>query len=301
MKTLLTGSSGLIGSALILKLVQQGHSVIRLVRRRPVAQGTEVFWDPEVGNLDRKSLEGVEAVVHLAGENIAGGRWTREKKGKILESRVQGTRLLSEALAQLKTPPKVMVCASATGYYGDRCGDVLHEESDAGTGFLANVCLEWERSAEPARHKGIRVVSTRFGIVLSPKGGALQKMLLPFRMGVGGVIGSGRQYWSWISLDDVVGVILHTLFNETLQGPVNGVSPQPVTNREFTKTLGRVLRRPTIFPLPGFVARLVLGEMADALLLTSARVEPRKLLASGYRFLHPDLEGALRHLLKRPS
>lgn len=300
MTILVTGSSGLIGSALIPALTREGHRVIRLVRAEPKPGEAAIRWDPEAGAMETTGLPRLDAVVHLAGENIA-GRWTAGKKTRIRNSRVEGTRLLSESLARLPEPPNVLVCASATGYYGDRGEELLREESAPGSGFLAEVCREWEAAADVAVQRGIRVVHLRFGLVLSPKGGALAKMLLPFRMGMGGIVGSGRQYWSWIALDDAVSAIHHALTTDTLRGPVNVVSPHPVTNREFTRTLGRVLGRPTPFPVPAFAARLAFGEMADALLLASARVEPAKLLATGYRFRHPELEGALRHLLGKTS
>ncbi|MFQ5915907.1 MAG: TIGR01777 family oxidoreductase, partial [Nitrospinota bacterium] len=239
----------------------------------------------------------MDAAVHLSGENIGEGRWTAAKKAAIRDSRVKSTRLLAETLARLEQPPRVFVCASAVGYYGDRGEEVLREESPLGSGFLPDLSLEWESAAEPAVQKGIRVVHLRNGIVLSPKGGALAKMLPPFKLGLGGKLGSGRQYVSWISLDDMVGVIRHALERESLSGPVNAVAPNPVTNAEFTQTLGRVLSRPTVFQVPAFTLRLAFGEMADAALLASARVEPARLLASGYSFRHPELEGALRHIL----
>ncbi len=239
----------------------------------------------------------MDAVVHLAGENISAGRWTDARKARIRDSRVQGTRLLCESLVGLSQPPKVLVCASAVGYYGDRKDEVLTEESTPGAGFLAEVCREWEEAAESAAQASIRVVYLRTGIVLSPSGGALAKMLLPFKLGLGGRIGGGGQYMSWIALNDAIGAIHHAIVTEALRGPANLVAPSPVTNLEFTKTLGRVLSRPTIFPLPGFVARLVLGEMADGLLLASTRAEPARLLGTGYVFRHPELEGALRYLL----
>ncbi|MEE9235496.1 MAG: TIGR01777 family oxidoreductase [Candidatus Acidoferrales bacterium] len=294
MKIGVSGSTGLVGSALVPFLTTSGHQVVRLVRSKP--NPGEVYWSPGEGRLDASGLEGLEAVVHLAGENIT-GRWTPAKKARIRESRVQGTQLLAGTLAELAQPPKVLVCASAIGYYGDRGEEVLQEASPPGSNFLAEVCQAWEAASQPAAQKGIRVVKLRIGVVLSPRGGALGQMLLPFKLGVGGKIGSGRQYLSWIAIDDLVGVIHHALTTDSLQGPVNTVAPQAVTNLEFTKTLGRVLGRPTLFPLPAFAARWAFGQMADELLLASARVEPARLKASGYVFRTPDLEGALRHLL----
>ncbi len=297
MNVLISGSSGLIGSALASFLAAGGHSVGRLVRRAGPSGGAEVFWDPQAGLLDPARLEGFDGVVHLAGDSIAEGRWTEQKKRRLLDSRVKGTRLLSEALSRTQRPPRVMVCASAVGYYGNRGAELLREDSPPGSLFLSRLCREWEEAAEPARRKGIRVVHPRFGVVLSALGGALAKMLFPFRMGLGGRIGSGEQYMSWIAIDDVLGVVLHALTTESLRGPTNAVTPSPVTNSEFTRTLGRVLGRPTVFPMPAFAAHLAFGEMADELLLASARVDPAKLRDSGYRFQYPDLEPALRHLL----
>ena len=296
MRILVSGSSGLVGSALVPFLTTSGHSVTRLVRSSPGKD--EARWDPAAGTIDAASLEGHDAVVHLAGENIA-ERWTPERKARIKDSRVKGTRLLAETLGRLAQPPKVLVAASAIGYYGDRGDALLREDSASGSGFLAEVAREWEAATAAAATKGIRVVNLRSGVVLSPRGGALAKMLLPFKLGLGGVVGSGKQHWSWIALDDLLGIILFALNTETLKGPVNAVSPKPVTNSEFTKTLGRVLWRPTIFPMPAFAARLALGEMADELLLSSTRVDPAKLVAAGYPFRFPELEAALRHLLRR--
>lgn len=295
MTVLVTGSTGLLGSALVPFLTDQGHRVIRLVRKDP--KPDEVRWHPEAGTIDTAGLEGLDAVVHLAGENIAEGRWNAAKKARIRDSRVNGTRLLAESLAGLSAPPGVLVSASAIGYYGDRGDEVLREDSPAGSDFLAEACLAWEAAAQPAAQKGIRTVNLRTGIVLSAEGGALAKMLFPFKMGAGGVIGSGNQYMSWISIHDTIGVVHHALTTDALQGPVNTVAPTPVTNREFTSTLGRALSRPTLFPMPAFAARLAFGEMADALLLASARVEPVRLQETGYAFQHPHLEGALRHIL----
>ena len=299
MKILVSGSHGLVGSLLLPVLSGKGHQVVRLVRGLSTAVGSEIAWDPEGGRLNPAHLSGFDAVVHLAGESIAARRWTQAQKLRIRESRTRGTQLLSEAIAGLSKPPQTLLSASAIGYYGDRGEQWLVEESAPGPGYLPQVCEAWEAATEPAVRKGIRVVCLRFGIILSPAGGALAKMLPPFRMGAGGILGSGRQYMSWISLDDAVGAVLQALETAPLSGPVNVVSPQPVTNAEFTKTLGRVMKRPTMFPMPAFAARLVFGEMADALLLSSARVEPKRLLAFSYPFSHIELEPALRHLLGR--
>ena len=298
MDVLVSGSSGLVGSALVSALGDEGHQVRRLTRSGSSSPEGGVRWDPSSGMIDAAGLEGVDAVVHLAGENIV-GRWTAAKKARIRDSRVEGTRLLSGALAQLSTPPGVMICASATGYYGDRGNELLTEESAPGHNFLAGVCQEWEAAADPAREAGVRVVHMRFGIVLSTEGGALATTLPIFKLGGGGRIGSGRQYQSWIALDDVTGAILHALSTDSLSGPVNATVPDPPTNIEYTKTLGRVLGRPTVFPLPAPVARLVLGEVADELLLASQRIEPVRLKETGYDFRYPELEGAFRHLLGR--
>ena len=299
MKVLVTGSTGLVGSALVSCLVGGGHNVTRMVRTKKIRGKDEVGWDPAAGAIDSAGLEGLDAVVHLAGESISSGRWSTEKKAKIRDSRVSGTRLLAETLSRLAKPPKVFVSASAIGYYGDRGAETLVEDSGPGTGFLAEVCRAWEAAAEPAARSGIRVVHPRIGVVLSRNGGALKMMLLPFKMGIGGKIGSGEQYMSWITLDELIGVIRHLLIADTLAGAVNAVAPRPVTNLEFTKSLGRVLSRPTVMPMPAFAATLALGEMAEELLLASARVEPARLLASGYKFRHPELEGALRHVLRK--
>jgi uncharacterized protein (TIGR01777 family) len=299
MQVLVTGATGLVGSALVPFITTGGHQVTRLVRSQPRPGEAEVHWDPEHKRVATPALEGLDAVVHLAGENIATGRWTPEKKAKIRDSRVQGTRVLCEALAQLTKPPKVLVSTSAIGYYGDRGDAIMREDSRPGTDFLAQVCRDWEAATEPAETCGMHVVHLRIGMVLSPAGGALGKMLGPFKMGAGGIIGSGRQVMSWMALDDVVGAIHHALITDALQGPVNAVAPNPVTNSEFTRTLGRVIGRPTLFPMPSFAARLAFGEMADALLLASTRVAPGKLQETGYAFRYPELEGALRHLLGR--
>ena len=299
MRILISGSSGLVGSALAQSLKRQGHEVLRLVRATPKDNASEVFWNPEEGTLEPENLEGLDGVVHLAGESIAEGRWTDEKKRRIRESRLKGTTLLSVTLAKLKRKPEVLVAASAVGFYGSRGGEILDEQSASGADFLAEVCREWELSTQAAAQAGVRVVNLRFGVILSGEGGALPKMLFPFRMGVGGKLGSGEQYLSWIALDDAVGAIEHALHTTRLRGAVNAVAPEAVTNREFTKTLGRVLSRPTIFPVPAFAARLLFGEMADATLLASQRVEPARLKESGFAFRYPELEGALRHVLNR--
>jgi uncharacterized protein (TIGR01777 family) len=292
-----TGSSGFIGSALVSYLSQQGHRVTRLLRSQPRSGVDAVRWDPAAGLMEPRGLDGVEAVVHLAGESIASGRWTARKKAAIRDSRVLGTRRLCESLTRLTSPPKTVVCASAIGYYGHRGEEWLTEESASGTGFLAEVCREWERAAEPALQRGVRVVHLRIGLVLSPSGGVLAKLLPLFRAGLGGPLGSGAQYMSWIALEDLLEVIQHALRMPGLRGAVNAVAPTPVTNRGFTRLLGCVLHRPAVLPAPSFALRLALGEMADELLLAGARVVPEKLLASGYPFRYPELEGALRHLL----
>ncbi len=297
MRIAVTGAGGLVGSALVPFLATDGHAVIRLVRGSPRSE--DILWDPAGGVTDLSRLEGVDAAVHLAGENIAAGRWTPRRKEEIRRSRVEGTRRLSESLARLSRPPRVLVSASAIGFYGDRGNEILTEDSAPGGDFLAQVCREWEAATEPASQAGVRVVHLRFGMILSPAGGALRKMLPPFKLGAGGRIGSGEQYVSWIAIDDAIGAIHHAVCTESLKGAVNGVAPAPVTNAEFTRVLARVLSRPAVFPMPAFAARLAFGEMADALLLSSQRVMPARLQASGYRFQHPELEGALRHLLGR--
>ena len=295
MKCLVSGSTGLVGTRLVSHLTKTGNNVYRLVRK-PSSSENEIYWQPETG-IDASKLEGFDAVIHLAGESIF-GRWTAAKKEAILSSRIKGTRALADALGSLTNPPKVMVCASAIGYYGDRGNELLREESHIGTGFLPEVCQKWEQAAASLAEKGPRVVSTRFGIVLSSEGGALKQMLTPFKLGVGGKIGSGNQYYSWISIDDVVNGIHHVLFNDSIQGPVNFVTPTPVTNAEFTRLLAKALNRPAIFPVPKAAAKLAFGEMADELLLASANVEPSKLLESNYPYQYPELEGAFRHQLQ---
>lgn len=300
MRVAITGSSGLVGSALVPFLTAGGHEVVRLVRRAPRRED-EVRWDPEARTIDAAALEGLDAVVNLSGANIADRRWSTARKALLRSSRLVSTRLLAETLAGLKRKPKVLVSFSAVGCYGNR-GDAWLTEKDApADDFLGRLSVEWEKAAEPAVTAGIRVVHPRVGIVLGPAGGALGKMLLPFKAGVGGVLGAGTQYMSWIAIDDLLGVLHHLLDRPKLEGAVNAVAPEPVTNALFTKTLGRVLGRPTLVPAPAFALRLAFGEMADAALLASTRVRPARLEASGYRFRFPDLEGALRHLLGRTT
>ncbi|HEV2426351.1 MAG TPA: TIGR01777 family oxidoreductase [Terriglobia bacterium] len=298
MRILVSGSSGLIGSALLRSLSAAGHTAVRLVRATRTPAAGDVAWDPAGGHIENTSLEGFDAVVHLAGESIAGGRWTAQRKQCISDSRITSTRLLSQSLAGLNRPPGVLIAASAVGFYGDRGDELLTESSPAGSGFLAEICKQWEAASQLGARRGIRVVNLRFGMVLAAHGGALATMLPAFRLGLGGPLGPGNQWVSWIALDDVLGVIEHAIADERLRGPVNTVAPAAVTNREFGRTLGRVLDRPAVLTLPAFVLRLALGELADALLLASDRVCPQRLQASGYRFLHPDLEPALRHVLR---
>jgi uncharacterized protein (TIGR01777 family) len=292
----ITGASGLVGSALTPFLTTGGHSAITLARENN-NDNKLPRWNPETGKVSLPGDPPLDAVVHLAGEGIANRRWSAATKERIRASRVKATRKLCETLARLPAPPKTLVCASAIGFYGDRGEETLDEGSPVGRGFLAEVCREWEAATEPARAAGIRVVHLRFGVILSPRGGALARMPLPFRLGGGGRVGSGGQWWSWIPLDDVIGAIHHALLTDSLTGPVNVVAPTPLTNADFTRVLAAVLRRPAIFPVPAFAARLALGEMASELLLASARVVPQRLLDSGYIFRHPTLEPALRHML----
>jgi uncharacterized protein (TIGR01777 family) len=298
MTVAVTGSSGLIGTALVPFLTSGGHEVLRLVRRRPRGHG-EVRWDPARDDIDTASLEGVDAVVHLAGENVAGGRWTDARKNRIRASRVDSTRTLCSALASMRERPRALISASAIGYYGDRGTEWVTEASPPADDFLARLAVDWEAAAGPAAEAGIRVAHPRIGVVLTPAGGALGKLLPPFRLGLGGVVGPGTQYLSWVAIDDVLGALHHALVDDAVSGPFNLVAPEPVTNRAFTKILGQVLGRPTLVPVPAFALRAALGEMADATLLASTRARPDRLDATGYRFRFPNLEGALRHLLGR--
>ena len=297
-----TGSTGLIGTALVRRLEAEGHRVLRFTRSRPAAPGL-ASWDPMGGRIDADALATADAVVHLAGRGIGTGlRWTRRVKDEIRESRVRGTRLLAETMAAVAGSggPRVLVCASGVHFYGDRGEEVLTESSRPDGGFLAGVVRQWEAAADPARAAGLRVVHIRNGLVQSPEGGALARLLPLFRLGLGGRLGSGRQWWSWVALDDTVGLYRHALLTEDLEGPVNGTAPNPVTNAEHAATLARVLGRPSFLPAPRFALGLVLGELAAELLFTSLRVQPVAAQASGYTFRFPDLEPALRHVLNRP-
>lgn len=295
-RILVSGASGTVGTALLPTLKARGFTVTRLVRSSPTDK-EQLSWDPS-RPLSPDSVSGFDAVIHLAGESIV-GRWTEAKKRRILESRSQGTGHLAEAVANAPQRPRLFISASATGYYGSRGDEVLREDSPSGEGFAAEICRQWEAATQPAARAGIRTAQMRLGVVMSADGGALQKMLLPFRLGLGGRLGSGRQWWPWVSVEDVVGAIHHVLNNESLHGPVNTVAPSLVTNADFTRILASVLGRPAIFPVPAFAVRLAFGQMGDELFLASQRVEPAKLVASGYRFQHPDLRNALKELLRR--
>ena len=299
-----TGASGLVGTALARRLESEGHQVLRLTRSRPTGPG-QVRWDPAAGRLDPDALAKADAVVHLAGVNIGDKlRWTAREKRKILRSRVEGTGLVARTMAELAQGgggPRVLVCASGAHYYGDRGDEVLTEASGPGGGFLAGVVRQWEAAADPARAAGLRVVHLRTGPVQDASGACLPKQALLFRLGLGGRFGSGRQWLSWIALDDIAGVYLHALSRDDLDGPVNAAAPNPVTNAEFTATLARVLRRPAVLHVPAFAPKLVLGEFADEMLFASIRAVPARLQETGYRFRFPELEAALRHTLDRPG
>lgn len=292
MKIAIAGASGLVGAALRPELEADNHDVVRLVRSSPKAD--EIEWHPNQNSVDASKLEGFDTIINLAGENVAEGRWTEDKKRKIHDSRVHGTHLLSEAISRLTSKPRVFLCASATGIYGDRGDEILDEQSESGGGFLAGVCREWEKATEPAIRAGVRVVNLRFGPILARAGGMLEKMLTPFKMGLGGKVGSGKQYISWIGIEDTVAAMKRALIDDTLRGPLNVVSPNPITNERFTRALGEVLSRPTVMAMPAFAARLAFGEMADEMLLVSQRVIPKKLQAAGFQFQFSDLETALR-------
>jgi len=297
MRIAVTGSTGLVGSALVEALKTNGDAVSRIMREQRKLGPDDVFWNPDTAYVDTPKLDGADAIVHLAGATIS-ERWTPEQKRYIHSSRLRGTQLIAEAARAMMRPPQVLVSASAVGWYGDRGEEILHEGSQPGKGFLAEVCRDWEAATEVASRAGIRVVHVRLGIVLSRKGGALSKMLFPFQMGIGGKLGSGKQYMSWIALEDAVGAFRYALETPSIKGAVNAVAPNAATNLQFTKALGRVLGRPTIAPLPAFMVKVIFGEMGESLLLASQRVEPARLLAEGYQFLYPQLESALRRALE---
>ena len=300
MKIAVSGSTGLIGTALTTALAQRGHDVVPLVRRAVRAGERAIGWDPERGTIDRAGLEGVDAVIHLAGENVF-GRWSAAKKQRIRDSRVKGTQLISETLATLQRRPATLLASSAIGYYGDRGAESLTEESDPGDDFLAKVSRDWEAATQVAARAGIRVVNMRTGVVLTPTGGALGTMLPPFRIGLGGWVGSGNQYVSWITRDDIINAMLHLLDRRDLSGPVNLTAPTPVTNRELAKSLGKVLNRPVLLPVPGFALGLAFGSEGAAMLQSGQRVLPARLIASGFHFGWTEVESALRHLLASPQ
>ena len=299
MKILISGASGLVGTNLIPTLIARGHEIFKLVRKTP-ASAHEIKWDAKKGfrETEQAKLESFDAVIHLAGDNVASENWSEEKKRKIKESRTVGTKVLVDALRQTKQPPKVLISASAIGFYGDRGDEVLTEDSAQGAGFFPEVCSEWEAEAQKAELFGVRVVNPRIGIVLTQDGGALGKMLTPFKFGVGGVIGAGKQYMSWIALEDLIKIFHFILDNENVGDAVNAVAPHPVTNEEFTKTLGRVLHRPTILPIPAFAIKLLFGEMGETLLLQGCRVLPERLRKAGFKFEFTNLEDALNHILE---
>lgn len=295
MKTMITGCTGLVGSALIESLFKNGHSIQCL--KRDTTPGTQHFWNTD--SLPQDKSGGFNAIVHLAGENVANGRWSKKKKEGILNSRLDGTRELIDYISLLADKPKVFLCASAIGYYGDRGNEILDENSSLGVGFLAEVCRQWEKETQRLSSLGVRIVNLRFGMILSPDGGALHKMIPPFKAGVGGVIGTGKQHISWISIRDVVSIIDFIIKNESISGPVNVVSPIQTTNKELTKTLGKVLKRPTLFAVPAAAARLIFGQMADEMLLSSSRVTPQKLMQSGYQYIDQSLESVLRYCTEK--
>jgi uncharacterized protein (TIGR01777 family) len=291
----ITGASGLIGSKLRAFLSTAGHTVASVTRSNP--EPGDILWSPTENQIDADAFEGHDAVIHLAGENLFSLRWTKSKKQKIMDSRVCGTRRLAESLAKLKNKPRVLICASATGYYGHQGEKILTEESPNGQGFLAEVCRQWEAAADAARRAGIRVVHMRTGVVLTPKGGALRLMITPFKLGLGAAIGSGEQYLSWITPDDLVGLFYEAIFNARITGALNATAPEPVTNKEFTRALGRVLNRPTPLSIPAIAPKFFLGEMADEMILHGQRAVPQKALNQGFAFQYPDLESALGGVL----
>lgn len=300
MRILISGATGLVGRAASQALTDGGHTVVPLVRSGGATPPDAIPWDPAGGKLDGAALEGIDGVVHLAGESIAGGRWTPARKARIRDSRVAGTRLLSETLARLARRPAFFISASAIGFYGNRGDEELGEDAPSGTGFLAEVCREWEGATRPAADAGIRVVNLRIGMVLARDGGALDKMLPPFRLGLGGPLGDGAMWMSWIHLHDLVAAIRFCADTPELSGPVNALAPNPVRNRDFTRALGHALGRPALLPAPAFALRLALGEMADELLLASTRAVPTRLRNAGFSFAYPEVGPALDHLLKKP-
>lgn len=301
MRVLVSGSTGFVGVALCDFLRGRGHEVLRLVRGRGVAGQDCISWDPEAGHIDLDRLDTIDGVVHLSGENVAAGRWTEARKARIETSRLSSTALLCRVIAKQKYACGVFLCASGVGIYGNRGDEVLDEESAPGHDFLAELCRKWEAATAPAADAGIRVVSARFGMIVGREGGALKKMLIPFKLGLGGPTGSGRQYVSWVALADVLAAAAFLLESDALSGPVNVVSPTPVTNRAFAKALGRALNRPAAVPLPAFAARMLFGEMADALLLSSQRVMPRRLLSAGFMFQYTDAGVLLKRLFQAPA
>jgi uncharacterized protein len=292
MRLAITGSSGLIGRPLSTFLSAGGHEVLRLVRGK--AEAGELHWDPAAQTIDGGPLEDLDAIIHLAGENVGAGRWSEDRKKAIMDSRVMGTKLLARTLPNLKHPPKAWISASAVGFYGNRADADLDENATRGEGFLAEVCRAWEAETQPATEAGIRVVNTRFGTVLSAEGGALGKLILPFRVGLGGPTGDGKAWWPWIALEDALGAVLHCIVTDRLSGPVNVVAPETVRNADFAHALGKVMHRPSVIPTPASALRLAFGDMVDEALLASMRVLPRKLQDSGFKWLHPELEDALR-------
>ena len=299
MNILISGSTGLIGRALSKHLTKQGHTVYPL-HRNPKTKELH-YWRPEENLIHLDETIKIDSVIHLAGENIADSRWTKDKKNKIVNSRVHGTRLLAEHIASLKSPPSLFISASAIGYYGDTGSNLVNESSNRGSGFLSDISVAWEAATLAVEEANIRTIHLRTGVVLSPEDGVLKKMLLPFKLGLGGIIGNGQQYMSWISVNDIVKIIERMINDEKLSGPYNLVAPQAVTNHTFTKALGHTLHRPTIFPLPAFIARLMFGEMADALLLSSSRVSANRLTAIGYEFIDDEINKTLSHLLNNKA